>query len=51
VQAALDVQAQVMLPLDWGAFSEANHPWNEPVVRAMVEAARQHLPLATPELG
>ena len=51
VQAALDVRARAMLPVHWGAFSEANHAWNEPVERAVAEAARQHLPLATPELG
>jgi L-ascorbate metabolism protein UlaG (beta-lactamase superfamily) len=51
VQAALDVRARMMMPVHWGAFSEANHPWNEPVERAVAEAVRQHLPLTTPELG
>jgi L-ascorbate metabolism protein UlaG (beta-lactamase superfamily) len=51
VQAALDVQARVMLPVHWGAFSEAHHAWNEPVERATAEAARRGLVLTTPELG
>lgn len=51
VQAALDVRAKGMLPVHWGAFAEANHPWNEPVERATAEAIRQHLVLTTPELG
>ncbi|GAA4370069.1 MBL fold metallo-hydrolase [Hymenobacter saemangeumensis] len=51
VQAAVDVKARVMLPVHWGAFTEAFHPWNEPVERASAEAMRQHLPLATPRLG
>jgi L-ascorbate metabolism protein UlaG (beta-lactamase superfamily) len=51
VQAALDVQARVMLPVHWGAFSEAHHAWNEPVERATAEAKRRGLPMTTPELG
>jgi L-ascorbate metabolism protein UlaG (beta-lactamase superfamily) len=51
VQAALDVQAMVVLPVHWGAFTEANHAWNDPVRRAAAEAARRHLTMTTPELG
>ncbi|GAA4004253.1 MBL fold metallo-hydrolase [Hymenobacter fastidiosus] len=51
VQAALDVRARVLLPVHWGAFTEANHAWNEPVRRATAEAARLRLPITTPELG
>ncbi|AWM35089.1 MBL fold metallo-hydrolase [Hymenobacter nivis] len=51
VQAARDVRATAMLPVHWGAFTEANHPWNEPVARATAEAARLGQPLTTPRLG
>ncbi|NVO85371.1 MBL fold metallo-hydrolase [Hymenobacter terrestris] len=51
VQAARDVRAAVMLPVHWGAFTEANHPWDEPVKRATAEAARLGQPITTPELG
>jgi len=51
VQAARDVRAQLMLPVHWGAFTEANHPWNEPVARATAEAARLGQPITTPQLG
>ena len=51
VQAALDVQARLMLPVHWGAFTEARHAWNEPVRRATTEAARRQLPITTPQLG
>src|SRR6476661_807815 len=51
VQAAVDVRARVMLPVHWGAFTEALHTWNEPVERASAAAMRQHLPLTTPRLG
>jgi L-ascorbate metabolism protein UlaG (beta-lactamase superfamily) len=51
VQAARDVRAAVMLPVHWGAFTEANHAWNEPVERASAAAMRMHQPLTTPRLG
>ena len=51
VQAARDVRAALMLPVHWGAFTEANHAWNEPVRRATAEAARLGQPIATPHLG
>jgi L-ascorbate metabolism protein UlaG (beta-lactamase superfamily) len=52
VQAALDVRARAMLPVHWGAFTEARHPWNEPVQRATAAAApHPELLLTTPRLG
>ncbi|GAB3333946.1 MBL fold metallo-hydrolase [Hymenobacter humi] len=51
VQASLDVRSKLMLPVHWGAFTEANHPWNEPVTRATAEAARLQQPITTPHLG
>ena len=51
VQAARDVRAAVMLPVHWGAFTEALHPWNEPVRRATAEAARLGQVITTPHLG
>jgi L-ascorbate metabolism protein UlaG (beta-lactamase superfamily) len=51
VQAARDVRAGVMLPVHWAAFTEANHAWNDPVKRAMAEAARLQQPITTPQLG
>ena len=51
VQAARDVRATVMLPVHWGAFTEALHPWNEPVKRATAEAVRLGQVITTPHLG
>jgi L-ascorbate metabolism protein UlaG (beta-lactamase superfamily) len=51
VQAARDVRGKVMLPVHWGAYTEAHHDWNEPVTRATAEAARLGQPITTPRLG
>jgi len=51
VQAALDLRAKSLMPVHWGKFSLALHPWNEPVQRVVKEAARTGMPLAIPRPG
>lgn len=51
VQATLDVQGRVLLPVHWGAFTEARHSWTDPIERVTAEAARLHQPITTPRLG
>lgn len=51
VKAAIDLHAKVLLPVHWGKFSLAMHPWNEPINR-VVEAAKDNgVRLVTPRLG
>ncbi|CAH0262470.1 L-ascorbate-6-phosphate lactonase UlaG [Pedobacter sp. Bi27] len=51
VQAAIDLKAKVLMPVHWGKFSLAMHPWNEPVKRVVLAAAAKQFPLVTPKLG
>lgn len=51
VQAAIDLKAKVLMPVHWGKFSLAMHPWNEPVKRVVAAAALKNLPLVIPALG
>jgi L-ascorbate metabolism protein UlaG (beta-lactamase superfamily) len=58
VQAALELRAAALLPVHWGKFTLALHPWNEPVRRLMAafteaQAAEggKGLRLATPLIG
>lgn len=50
-QAAVDVQARVLLPIHWGGFSLALHPWKEPVERLSAKAHELGVPLLTPRIG
>jgi L-ascorbate metabolism protein UlaG (beta-lactamase superfamily) len=50
-QAAIDLKAKVLMPVHWGKFSLAMHPWNEPIKRVVLAAAAKQLPLVTPKLG
>ena len=51
VQAAVDLKAKVLMPVHWGKFSLAMHPWNEPIRRVVAEGHKQHVDVVTPMLG
>ncbi len=51
VQAAIDLRAKVLLPVHWGKFTLANHPWNEPVQRVSLAAQARGIQLTTPMIG
>lgn len=51
VQAAIDLKAKALMPVHWGKFSLAMHPWNEPINRVTNEAEKRQLTIVTPKLG
>ena len=51
VQAAIDVNSKLLLPIHWGAFTLAFHEWTDPVDRVVREAARLKVPITTPFIG
>jgi L-ascorbate metabolism protein UlaG (beta-lactamase superfamily) len=51
VAAHLDVRGGLMIPVHWGTFMLAFHPWGEPVDRAWAEAKAQGVTLAVPRPG
>lgn len=51
IQAAIDVKANAMMPIHWGAFTLAFHSWTDPVVRASKKAAELGVPFYTPKIG
>ncbi len=50
-QAALDLGAKVLLPVHWGKFTLALHPWYEPIERVSKRAQELGLQLVTPMIG
>ncbi|HEY0976911.1 MAG TPA: MBL fold metallo-hydrolase, partial [Flavobacteriales bacterium] len=50
-QAAWDTKARLLMPVHWGKFSLALHPWKEPITRLGTRAAELQLPLFTPRIG
>jgi L-ascorbate metabolism protein UlaG (beta-lactamase superfamily) len=51
VQVATDLQASVILPVHWGKFALALHPWSEPIERVLAAAQNTHLTITTPIIG
>jgi L-ascorbate metabolism protein UlaG (beta-lactamase superfamily) len=51
VSAAGDLKAKLLLPVHWGKFTLALHPWDEPVRRAVAAAKAKDLDLTTPLIG
>jgi L-ascorbate metabolism protein UlaG (beta-lactamase superfamily) len=58
VQAALDLRAAALMPVHWGKFTLALHPWDEPARRVVAAFAKasaaeggEGLRLAMPMIG
>ncbi|NER12456.1 MBL fold metallo-hydrolase [Leptobacterium flavescens] len=50
-QAGADVKAKYIMPIHWGAFKLAFHPWTEPVDRVIKKAKELEIPVVSPEIG
>ncbi|WP_461488463.1 MBL fold metallo-hydrolase [Pontibacter sp. HJ8] len=51
VQAALDLQAKVLLPVHLGKFALALHDWDEPLRRVVKSAEEKQVNITTPMIG
>jgi L-ascorbate metabolism protein UlaG (beta-lactamase superfamily) len=51
VQASIDLNAKVLMPVHWGKFTLALHPWKEPILRAMKHAQSLNVTVTTPKIG
>lgn len=51
VQAAVDLRANVMLPVHWGKFKLSLHSWTDPINRAVAHANLLSQQITTPMIG
>lgn len=51
VQAGLDLNTQIALPIHWGAFNLSVHAWYEPVERFNTKAEELGLKMLAPQIG
>lgn len=51
ILAQVDLGGRLVLPVHWGTFTLAFHPWAEPVERLCHEAAQRNLTVAVPRPG
>jgi len=51
VQAHIEVDGELLLPVHWATFELALHPWDEPIVRTVKAAKENSVRIATPLIG
>ncbi|KAB2807741.1 MBL fold metallo-hydrolase [Phaeocystidibacter luteus] len=51
VLAGLDVRADLIMPIHWGAFALSVHEWTDPILRFKAESGRRGLPMVHPYIG
>ena len=51
VQASIDLKARFYFPIHWAKFDLSLHPWDEPILRASVEAEKRGVTIVTPLIG
>lgn len=51
VKAHLALKGKLLMPIHWGTFNLALHPWNEPVERLIKLAGQMNIPLFIPKPG
>ncbi len=50
-QAHVDLKGKSLLPIHWGKFNLALHPWKEPIQRVLKKADELNANVLTPEIG
>src|SRR5690606_16810135 len=51
VQAAMDLETKLAMPIHWGAFTLALHTWRDPITRVTTAAQQHGVPITTPRIG
>lgn len=51
VSAAIDLKAKVFLPVHWGKFTLSNHPWRDPITRAVKSSLERGAKVTAPKIG
>ena len=51
VQAAVDARARYAIPIHWGGFTLAMHPWREPVEQFSEYIKDTSVQLCVPQIG
>jgi L-ascorbate metabolism protein UlaG (beta-lactamase superfamily) len=51
VQAARDLDANVLLPVHWATFNLSYHDWDEPILRTLAAAREKNVRVITPRIG
>ncbi len=50
-QAAVDLKTELFMPIHWGAFKLAFHPWKDPAERVARKSNELGIPVVIPQIG
>lgn len=51
IQASIDVQSKLIMPIHWASFKLALHTWDDPIIRASAKAKELNVKITTPKIG
>lgn len=51
VEASRQLKAKIIMPIHWGTFRLARHPWDDPVERFVKSASLKKIKYVTPRIG
>lgn len=51
VQAGIDLQAKMILPVHWAKFTLGNHAWDDPIIRVLRAGTEKNIPILHPMIG
>ncbi len=51
VKAGIDLKSKKIIPIHWGAFKLAMHPWNEPAIEVLKESKEKNIIVEIPKIG
>ncbi|MBR0138529.1 MAG: MBL fold metallo-hydrolase, partial [Erysipelotrichaceae bacterium] len=51
VQAALDVNASLVIPVHWGSYCICNHAWDDSITRFVLAAKKAGISISVPQIG
>lgn len=51
VKAQFELKGKLLLPMHWGTFDVALHPWDEPIERFVAEAKKNQIGFVAPMMG
>ena len=49
VKAGIDLKSKKIMPIHWGTFKLAMHPWNEPAIEVYNESKKKNIDILIPE--
>lgn len=51
VQASIDLESRVFMPIHWAKYDLSYHNWDEPIIRVTYESEKKNVTVATPLIG